>query len=564
MDLRITKATVLTIAGIAIALALRIASAQIEAARGQGFAGQWRGAIDRAVDELLLTVTLQPIQGGQWTGSVDIPEQDVLNEPIRDVVIKDNAISFSIASRLGVQIFRGTLDSTKQQIRGRVERGTFALQFRLVRGTEPPPAIAASVPSLGPRNVDGPPSDRASIAFTDHPAIEYATRITTDPVAQLNLKLKDGTATLDFDRANGYLLSVLNALDIAVDTQMVLFSKTSVQARLIDPTNPRALYFHDNVAVGFIRNAPILELVTHDPKQGAVFYTLDQRQSEQPRFVRRDSCLSCHLSRNSMDVPGMLIRSVVTGQNGRTYDDLGSRHVDDRTPFSERWGGWFVTGTIDAPFSSARHMGNAMLTDRSRIDALIVPANLSVLSLRERLDPAYPTPYSDLAALLVFEHQAHMTNLLTRLGWDARAARYQAKDNDADRRLRSRLLANNAREAVDYLLFVDAVPLPGRIQPSTTFASRFAAQGPRDKQGRTLRQLELSKRLMRYPCSYMIYSPAFEALPADAKDALYRRMWEILSGEDTDKKYNRLSRADKRTIIEILRDTKNDLPDYFK
>ena len=102
------------------------------------------------------------------------------------------------------------------------------------------------------------------------------------------------------------------------------------------------------------------------------------------------------------------------------------------------------------------------------------------------------------------------------------------------------------------------------MRGTSGFAERFSALGPNDKQGRSLRQLDLSRRLMRYPCSYMIYSPAFQALPAQARDAVYRRLWKILSGGDAAPRYKALSRADRRAVTEILRETKQDLPDYFR
>ena len=105
-----------------------------------------------------------------------------------------------------------------------------------------------------------------------------------------------------------------------------------------------------------------------------------------------------------------------------------------------------------------------------------------------------------------------------------------------------------AREVVDYLLFVDEAPIANPINGSTAFATQFAARGPHDRLGRSLRQLDLTRRLLRYPCSYMIYGEQFDRLPADAKEAIYRRMWEILSGKDPSKKYSRLARASLGTI----------------
>jgi hypothetical protein len=121
-----------------------------------------------------------------------------------------------------------------------------------------------------------------------------------------------------------------------------------------------------------------------------------------------------------------------------------------------------------------------------------------------------------------------------------------------------------AHDLVDYLLFVDEVPLTGRVTGSSGFAEKFSAQGSRDSKGRSLRQLDLERRLMRYPCSYMIYSDAFDALPASAKDVVYKRMWQILSGSENRAPYTRLSLADRQAIVEILRETRKGLPDYFQ
>jgi hypothetical protein len=160
--------------------------------------------------------------------------------------------------------------------------------------------------------------------------------------------------------------------------------------------------------------------------------------------------------------------------------------------------------------------------------------------------------HSDLVALLVLEHQARMTNLITRLGWEARLGK------DAERPLE-----HSAAELVDYLLFVDEARLPGPIAGTSSFAADFAARGPRDGQGRSLRDLALTDRLLKYRCSYLIYSEAFDALPPAAKTLVYSRMWNVLSGEETDPRYAVLSAAERRAIVEILRDTKAGLPRYF-
>jgi hypothetical protein len=185
-------------------------------------------------------------------------------------------------------------------------------------------------------------------------------------------------------------------------------------------------------------------------------------------------------------------------------------------------------------------------------------ATLAYDSLAGRFDlKGYMTPYSDIVALMVFDHQSRMTNLLTYLTWEARVVEHE-------RRPASPALDEIVRDVVDYMLFVDEAPLAGPVVGTSGFSKVFEAAGPQDKLGRSLRQLDLESRLMRYPCSYMIYSPAFEGLPSAAKAAVYRRLWDVLSGGEQAPLYQRLTATDRQAIVEILRDTKKDLPDYFR
>jgi hypothetical protein len=243
--------------------------------------------------------------------------------------------------------------------------------------------------------------------------------------------------------------------------------------------------------------------------------------------------------------------------------ELGDFITDDRSPVEQRWGGWYVTGRT----GSIRHMGNAIVTDTARPESMVTDQTLNLKSLEGQFDTdSYLSPYSDVVALMVFEHQMHMVNLFTRVGWEVRFALYQER---TDKALRSHsatdgLLRDMARELVDYMLFVDEAPLADKIQGSSGFGEAFSAEGPRDSKGRSLRQFDLKRRLMRYPCSYMIYSEAFDGMPDQVREAAYKRMWQILSGEDKSQKYSKLSLADRQAVVEILRETKKGLPDYFQ
>ena len=399
-------------------------------------------------------------------------------------------------------------------------------------------------------------------ASRDHPAIEYTTGPLDNRVSRLNERLRDGSVRLDFDGPAGTLRSVLDALDIPVESQLTVFSKTSFQASLIEPDNPRAIYFTDDVAAAWVRNGTVIEVAAQDRRQGVAFYTLDLAPVEVPQFARQEHCLSCHLSWDTLGVPGLQVQSVAPFGPRAYATGFVSDH---RSRLEDRWGGWYVTGT----HGGVAHMGNVEVTDVADPQATVgkVPPDLASLEGVFDLD-GYLTPHSDVAALMVLEHQAHMTNLIIRIGWETRRILYRAEQapsvgGPAVEPPFLGVIREAASELVDYLLFVDELPLRHPIEGTSGFADLFSTRGVKDSRGRSLHQLDLERRLLRYPCSYMIYTEAFDALPDLAKSAVYERMWEILSGSDTSDRYAGLTRSDRQAVVEILRETKPDLPPYF-
>ena len=412
-------------------------------------------------------------------------------------------------------------------------------------------AIMAIIVGAAPASM-GQLAERPLTGALAHPAIGYYTQATHDLVAELGRRIEDGTMRVDFDEGSGYLASVLNALHVPVESQMLVMSKTGVQGLHTGPANPRAIFFNDAVTVGYIRGAPLLELAVQDPQQGVVFYVLDQKPQTRPTFERRPACLTCHQAYSTLHVPGMVARSVFMAPDGLPLSQFGSYDPDHRTLFRQRWGGWYVTGT----HGSMRHMGNAIVTSAEQRDTMISERTLNRTSLDGLFDArGYVSAHSDIAALMVFQHQGHLMNLITRVGWDARIAAHAGRLN-----LTGGPLRDAVNELVDYLLLVDEEPLTAAITGTSGFAEKFGAQGPADSRGRSLRQLDLERRLLRYPCSYMIYSAAFGALPIEVRGAIYSRMWDILEGRETSPKYARLSEADRRAVVEILSETLHDLP----
>ena len=403
-------------------------------------------------------------------------------------------------------------------------------------------------------------------ASRDHPAIAYSTGPAQNAIVELNRQIIAGETQLAFEGATGYLQSILEALDIPVESQVTVFSPTSNQATLINSRNPRAIFFRDDVAVAWVRGGELLEVAVQDVRQGTIFYRLSQSPADRPQFTRDDQCLACHLTWDTLGVPGFQVLSTfpLTSDPNAYATGFVSDH---RSRLEDRWGGWYVTGS----HGSVAHMGNVEVTDVDDPAATIGVARPELASLEGLFDlEGYPSVHSDIVALMVLEHQTHMTNLITRIGWEARRILYREQGTRAQGAAASDdggskgLIEDAAVELVDYLLFVDEVPLARPIEGSSGFTEKFSAQGPRDRKGRSLRELDLERRLMRYPCSYMTYTHAFDGLPAIAKDAIYQRMWRILSGQETQEPYTRLSLADRQAIVEILIDTKADLPDYFR
>ena len=386
----------------------------------------------------------------------------------------------------------------------------------------------------------------------DEETINYSQSQPQNEISKLQERLNTGDLRLGWDTNQGYLPALLQTLAIPLESQMLVFSKTSMQRDHISPHNPRALFFNDNVYLAWIPGAPLVEISVADPKLGAVFYTLDQQSVERPRFKRNDQCLECHASSRSMGVPGHLVRSFATDDDGVVDLSSGTSQVTHRTPFADRWGGWYVTGT----HGKQTHRGNLI----GKADFARQEKELNFAGNRTNLAEYFPlqkyaAPHSDIVALMVLEHQTHIHNYITRLNYEAhRALKTYGHVN---------YLKSIVEGFVQYLLFAEEAPLTNSIRGTSQFREQFAALGPRDSHGRSLRQFNLETRLFEYPCSYLIYSDAFDALPSPIKEKIYARLYEVLRGDDQSDAYDRLSAKTRRAIFEILRETKNDLPESW-
>jgi hypothetical protein len=412
----------------------------------------------------------------------------------------------------------------------------------------------------------------ASDAALDQEPISYSSPETDNPVARLQARIDRREVVLKHDDSQGYLRAVLENLEIPASSQGLVYSRTSFQRDRISPTTPRAIYFGDDSYVGWVQHGEVLEISTIDPQKGAIFYVLSQKAAERPVFRRQThECLQCHESGMSQGVPGHFVRSVYPDARGQPILSAGTFVTGHQSPLRERWGGWYVTGT----HGDQRHMGNLLVRERSntfRPEEVDLEAGANVESLESRCDvDPYLSPHSDIVALMVLEHQTQMHNLLTRANHLTRIAlRDELSLNRAlGRRENERLDSTTSRirsagePLVKYLLFADEAGLTAPIRGTSSFTEDFSRRGPKDTAGRSLREFDLNKRMFRYPLSYLIYSETFDGEPAELKEYVYRRLWEILAGKDTTGKFTHLTEADRQAIREILVATKPGLPAYW-
>lgn len=403
----------------------------------------------------------------------------------------------------------------------------------------------------------------------ERPPISYSESAPANAVERLQARLDRGEARLAYEEKLGYLRSVLAELRVPVSSQTLVFSKTSLQQHRITPRNPRALYFNDDVYVGYVSAGEVVELSVADPALGTVFYTLDQTIAERPRFVRQtEECLICHGGSQTRGVPGHIVRSVYPDSTGQPIFSAGSHRVDHTTPFKDRWGGWYVTGRHGA----ATHLGN--ITYQSRPDEGVAgdTSGLNATDIRDRFHTAgYLSSASDLVALMVLAHQTAAHTIITKASFDVRQALFREAALNRElhepegRRWPSTTTVLDAAAAslVDCFLFCDEAPLPAPISGTTAFAEQFSAGGKADASGRSLRALDLQTRLFRHPCSFLVYTESFDALPAELRERFWARMDAVLARNDRGEEFAHLSAADRAAIREILAATKPGVPAHW-
>jgi len=376
-------------------------------------------------------------------------------------------------------------------------------------------------------------------------------------VEDLTTRIQTDKAVLQFDKGHGYLRSLLKVLNVPTSSQTLVFSKSSFQLTQIAPDRPRAIYFNDDVYVGWVDHGQFIEIASVDPKTGPAFYTLNQEYDPYPVIQRQtEECTVCHDTfQTNTPVPRLLMLSVLPNPDGNALK-AAALITNDQSPLRERWGGWYVTGT----HGNQRHLGNAVVRARADdiddirryIARMDTAGGANLTDLGKRIDTkAYLTPHSDIVALMILGHQTHVHNMIT-------SGVYEIRDAIAEGHIEKlqEIVEDAGERIVRAMLFSGEAKLTDPVAGTSDFANEFMSRGPRDRQGRSLRDLDLKHRLLRYPLSYLIYSKSFDGMPPELKDYVRRRIREVLTNQDKSDDFAHISETDRQAILEILHDTK--------
>jgi hypothetical protein len=398
--------------------------------------------------------------------------------------------------------------------------------------------------------------------------IHYTATAPDDAATRLERLQEQGKAAIQRGSHWTVLHSLLQHFKIAEASQVMVFSKTSKQNDRIGPATPRVIYFNDESYVGYSVGGQ-MEIATIDATLGPIFYLADPDTAEdQPiRFVRDQSCLSCHGGPFSPDVPGLLVRSVFPDERGHPIMSQGSRVVDTTTPFEQRWGGWYVTGR----HGSLVHQGNVTAQENGESVVLDLKPGQNITDLSTFFDTdAYPRKTSDIVALMVLEHQTSTQNNLTKANHAALRAMHMQQSLQKElgepvlaepTGTARRIIDHSAEDVLDALLFKDEAPLPeGGIEGSADFPIAFAKNAPETLDGRALKDFQLLTRLFKYRCSYLIHGLTFQHLTPPLKQTVLAKLWQALQGNDPTQRYAYLGDSERQHISRILIETLPNLP----
>ena len=421
--------------------------------------------------------------------------------------------------------------------------------------------VAAALPAAAQR-----------VDYEDEPHNYFSVEL-YDACTKFDLALRDGKATIEQKDEKQMVRDVLKHLNVNLASQVMVFSKSSLQKDLMGPRSPRCVWFNDETYVGWVSGG-LMEFGSVGPRLGPVFYSLNPNRPDRavPRLDRSESCMNCHGGSMTNNVPGFMLRSVFPDKDGQMLLRAGTSLIDHTTPIKERWGGWYVTGN----HGTMKHMGNSFAAPGADGNVILnTEGSFNLKSLGKFFDTKpYLRADSDIVALMVMEHQVAMQSRLTEAAYDLRSAivrqkglREELEEPPTDEFFGStKVVADSHMEKVlKCLLFVGEALMPdGGVDGGMEFQEAFRANKQAAPDGKSLKDLQLLTHIFKHRCSYQIYTAQWDALPVKFLEQTYRRLYDILTAAETVKGYGHLSAGERKEILEILRATKPGLPAYWK
>jgi len=400
----------------------------------------------------------------------------------------------------------------------------------------------------------------------------YRSRKLTDPVSVFMERVNGGAIPAFEEEGKELVKKLLEEFKIPVSSQVFVFTKTSLQRDQVSSDNPRALYFNEDAYLGWMPGGRV-EIASIDPLAGPVFWF--QRplgRKEDLLFRRTGSCLGCHAGSATNYLPGLLGQSVYPLADGRSAGSIRTfERVGHNIPYEQRWGGWMVTG---AGHEALNHMGNALaVRDQKGLRLEKKTAGQAASDLSVFFDPSlHLIEGSDILAMLAHDHQISAHYRINEAQYRMRQVLFDEKlDPDSGREVWEKLpsahlsaLDTSMSRFLKYFLFADEPALKGEIQDGGVYRKDFFANKRVSRHGLSLKDLDLKTRLLKHRLSWMIYSNAFEGIPRAFKEEFYHRLWNILTRPGGVAGFEYLGAEEKAAIAEILTDTKDGLPDYWK
>lgn len=375
-----------------------------------------------------------------------------------------------------------------------------------------------------------------------------------DRFAQLQDRAQKGEVKLDTSNDKAFLSSLLEALHIPITSQIMVFSASSLQSEIINPRNPRALYFNEDTYVGWVPGG-LVEIIAADPEMGPMFYVFNRLRpgGPVPDVQRSTKCMNCHAGNATRRLPGLIAESLLVSRAGSSLETFRRDVQGHQIPLELRFGGWHLTGQHNL----SHHKANVMGIPQNGKNELspVEPGQYSDLSL-------HLLPTSDILPHLIHEHQMGFEN---RLVYAIYTMRQLKNDNKGLFGSAAKAeIEERAQELARYITFADEAKFPGKgITGDAAFTKDFLSDRRTTKAGLSLKDLDMKTRIFKHRCSYMLYTDTWKEAPKDLKERVYYHMALYLR-DQPDALHAHLAPGERVAIRSILKETMNDLPAWWR